>query len=112
MHENSRRRITDREMVELAQNLHGWTESVYRFGCAFVHLSSMHDYAERDPMSQITDEERESIVRHLRYYHGGPHQDHPGFSDIIPFLPQVFDKIADNLECYIVSLERDEDIEA
>src|SRR5438094_8355770 len=28
--------ITDREMVELAQSLHGWTRSVYKFGCAFL----------------------------------------------------------------------------
>ena len=110
-HERSRKRITDREMVEVAQNLHGWTEAVYRFGCAFVHLSSMHDYAERDPMSQITDEERALIVRYLRYYHGAPDDDNPSLASIVPLLPRVFKKIADNLECYIANLERDEDIE-
>lgn len=36
-------RITDREMVELADRLHGWDRSVYRFGCAFIHLSSYPD---------------------------------------------------------------------
>src|SRR5262249_40018997 len=39
--------ITDREMVELAQTLQGWTQSVYKFGCAFIHLSSFHDYQHR-----------------------------------------------------------------
>jgi hypothetical protein len=37
----TKHRVTDKEMVELANELHGWTESVYRFGCAFIHLSSL-----------------------------------------------------------------------
>jgi hypothetical protein len=45
-----RRQITDREMIDLADTLHGWTKSVYSFGCAFIHLSSLHDYRMRDPL--------------------------------------------------------------
>jgi hypothetical protein len=45
-----KRRVTDKEMVELANHLQGWTRSVYRFGCAFIHLSNFHDYQDRDPM--------------------------------------------------------------
>lgn len=60
--QGSRQRVTDRQMVELAQSLHGWTRSVYRFGCAFIHLSNMHDYKERDPVLSISDEERNAIL--------------------------------------------------
>ncbi len=42
--------ITDREMVDLANALHGWTKSVYAFGCAFIHLSHLHDYQTRGPL--------------------------------------------------------------
>lgn len=101
----SRQRVTDREMVELANKLHGWTRSVYRFGCAFIHLSNMHDYQSRDPLQQIPEDEREAILEHLRHYHGGPSQSQPTFGDIGHFLPRVYEKIADNLECYLKSLE-------
>lgn len=107
----SRKSITDREMVDLAQHLHGWTQSVYRFGCGFIHLSNFHDYRQRDPMAALTSEEREAILQHMRYYHGGPTGQNPSFQDIIPYLPQVFFKIADNLECYLAELEGDGDID-
>jgi hypothetical protein len=101
----SRRRITDRDMVSLAQQLQGWTESVYRFGCAFIHLSGFHDYQKRDPMDMISDDERQAILKHMRSYHGGPSEASPSFDDLIPYLPRVFDKIASNLECYVRDLE-------
>lgn len=100
-----RKRITDREMVNLANNLHGWTESVYRFGCAFIHLSGFHDYRERDPMDMISIDEKNAILKHMRYYHGGPPNPNPTFNDLFPYLPQVYEKIASNLECYVKDLE-------
>jgi len=108
-HNGTRRRITDHEMVELASTLQGWTRSVYRFGCAFVHLSSFHDYRERDPMAMISPDERTAILDHMRYYHGGPCGVGVSFQDMLPYLPRVFDKIADNLECYVTTLEEDGD---
>jgi hypothetical protein len=109
-HDGTRKRVTDREMVELASKLQGWTESVYRFGCAFVHLSSFHDYRERDPMAMITEDERTAILNHMRHYHGGPCEPHASFQEMLPYLPMVFDKIASNLECYIANLEADDDL--
>ncbi|WP_083850459.1 hypothetical protein [Rhodovulum sp. PH10] len=97
--------VTDREMIELAQHLHGWTASVYKFGCAFIHLSNLHDHKVRDGFLAIDASEREDIIRHLRYYHGGPSTEAAAFADIIPFFPRVFEKIADNLECYVETLE-------
>jgi hypothetical protein len=109
--EGTRRRITDREMVDLAKQLHGWTESVYRFGCAFVHLSSFHDYRDRDPMAAITEDERQAIIHHMRHYHGGPYGPEPTFQDLLPYLPMVFQKVADNLECCVKQLETDGDLD-
>lgn len=107
---DSGRRITDRGMVDLAQRLHGWTKSVYSFGCAFIHLSGFHDYRERDPMTQISDEERTAILKHMRHYHGGPPNDDASFADLSSYLPMVFEKITENLECYVKALETDRDL--
>ena len=109
-HDGTKKRVTDREMVELASRLQGWTKSVYSFGCAFIHLSSFHDYRERDPITMISDNEREAILNHMRYYHGGPCGPTVSLRDILPYLPRVFDKIASNLECYVATLETDGDL--
>lgn len=103
--------ITDREMVNLAQNLHGWTESVYKFGCDIIHLSKLHDHRSRDGFLALDASEREDIIRHLRYYHGGPSSETPIFADLVPLLPRVFEKIADNLECYVKTLESGGDLD-
>ena len=108
-HRGTRRRITDRDMVNLASKLHGWTESVYGFGCAFVHLSNFHDHGSRDPFLALSKQEREVVLHHMRYYHGGPSGPAPTFDDLVPFLPRVFEKIAGNLECYVKQLELDEE---
>ena len=103
---NSRASVTDKEMVDLAQNLQGWTKSVYKFGCAFIHLSNLHDYSDRDPLAQLPPEEREDLLTHCRYYHGGPIQEDANFSDLIPYLPRVLEKISANLQCYLGGLEK------
>ncbi len=103
--EASRGKVTDREMVDLAQSLQGWTQSVYKFGCAFIHLSNLHDYNDRDPLSLISVQEREDILHHCRYYHGGPSEPNPRFSDLVPFFPSVLEKLASNLEWYLKDLE-------
>ena len=108
---NSRRVVTDREMVDLTDELHGWTKSVYAFGCAFIHLSSFHDHRARDPLDQVSEAERKAILDQLRYYHGGPSGPSPRFTDVVPYLPMVFTEIADNLECYVKQPEQDGDIE-
>lgn len=104
-------KITDKEMVEVAQKLQGWTQSVYKFGCAFIHLSGLHDYNDRDPLALLSQEERSDILKHCRYYHGGPMQENATFDDLIQFLPRVFEKIASNLDCYLEALEHGEVLE-
>lgn len=110
-HPNTRKAITDREMVNLANYLHGWSKSVYSFGCAFIHLSNLHDHKSRDPLGQISEADRTAMLKHLRQYHGGPAGDSPTFNDVTPFLPMVFQKIADNLECYVDRIEKDENLD-
>ncbi len=98
--------VTDREMVELAQELHGWTRSVYVFGCSFIHLSNLHDYNDRDPFLLVSEQDRKSIIDHCRKYHGGPASGADSFSQLLPYLPNVFEKVSRNLECYLAKLEK------
>ncbi|EKN3347113.1 hypothetical protein O8E94_002408 [Yersinia ruckeri] len=105
---NKYKKVTDKEMVDLANEFQGWTRSVYKFGCSFVHFSNFHDYSENNPFESLSDEERYDILSHLRYYHGGPVDDKPSFAEIARYFPSVFRKISDNLECYLVSLENNE----
>ena len=99
------KKITDREMVEVSNKMKGWTLSVYKFGCAFIHFSNYHDYSESNPFDSLSSEEKRDMISHLRYYHGGPRSDHPSFSEIAAYFPRVFDKITGNLECCIKDLE-------
>jgi hypothetical protein len=102
------RDVTDREMVDLSQQLQGWTQSVYRFGCAFVHLSDFHNHFAENPFQRLSEAERRDVLSHMRNYHGGPSHDNPDMEEFSTYLPRVFDKIADNLRCYIDQLERGE----
>ena len=102
------RDVTDREMVDLSQQLQGWTQSVYRFGCAFVHLSDFHNHHAQNPFQRLTESERRDVLTHMRNYHGGPLHENLDMEEFSNYLPRVFDKIADNLKCYVEHLERDE----
>ena len=102
------RDVTDREMVDLAQQLQGWTQSVYRFGCAFIHLSDFHNHLAQNPFQRLSEAEKQDVLSHMRNYHGGPSHDNPSMEEMSGYLPRVFEKIADNLECYVEHLERGE----
>jgi hypothetical protein len=107
---NGKGRITDREMVDLSKDLFNWAKNVYEFGCAFIHLSSFHDYATRDPLESVSVAERSTIVSYLNYYHLVHLDPDAKFSEILPYLPGVFDKISSNLDCYLKILEEDGDL--
>lgn len=98
-------RIQDREMLDLANRLHGWAEYVYKFGCAYLHLSHLHEIGSSNPFRGITERERDDVLRYLRHYHHAPLTDTPTFADIEPILPSVLAKIRSNLEHYIRDLE-------
>ena len=100
------REVKDREMVNLAQDLKGWTLSVYKFGCAFVHLSDFHNHLTQNPFDKLMESEKQDILSHMRYYHGGPCHDNPNMAEVADYVPHVFEKIASNLECYVKELEQ------
>jgi hypothetical protein len=103
--------VTDRQMVDLSDNLNGWTKSVYKFGCAFIHLSPFHDYHTTNPFLLLNVEEINAIKGHLNWYHDFSLSDELSINSIAPLLPNVFNKIADNLEYYIQKLEQGEIID-
>lgn len=51
-------------MVDIAQKLQGWTQSVYKFGCTSIHLSGLHDYKDGAPLALLSQEDR--TLQHLR----------------------------------------------
>ncbi len=100
------RGVKDREIIDLAQKLQGWTQSVYKFGCAFIHLSDFHNHLVENPFNKLEESEKQDILSHMRYYHGGPRHDNPDIVEILSYVPMVFNKIASNLECYLKQLEQ------
>ncbi|ASG05408.1 hypothetical protein [Vibrio anguillarum] len=104
-HNGRNRKVTDREMVEVSDSLQGWTRSVYKFGCAFIHFSAFHNYNEENPFELLSSEEQHDVLSHMRHYHGGPSSDTPSFAEFSSYFPRVFQKIADNLEHYVRDLE-------
>lgn len=101
----SRTSVTDREMVNLADRLYGWTNSVYKLGCAFIHLSPLADYRNTNPFEQLEPSEVENIKQHLNHYHGFPLSETLTMETIIPYLQKVFQKVNMNLVGYIQNLE-------
>jgi hypothetical protein len=99
-------RITDAEMVALANGLHGWTQRVYKFGCSFIHLSLAHDFKNQDPFAALSQTDRQEIIDHVSHYHMYPLPSDFRFDDLLPILPFVFSKIRGNLECELAALER------
>jgi len=98
-------------MVELTDKLQGWTKSVYKFGCAFIHLSNRHAYNNNNPFESLPDTEKEDILSHMRHYHSGTNSDFPSFDELATYFPMVFEKIASNLESYLKELESNQTIE-
>ncbi|HBC3474072.1 TPA: hypothetical protein KDY89_004183 [Vibrio parahaemolyticus] len=103
--------VTDAMMVEISQQFAGWARSVYKFGCAFIHLSNFHGYNASNPLETISDEEKKDILDHMRHYHGGPQSDNPTFQELADYFPRVFEKIKDNLECYLDNLAEEAPID-
>lgn len=99
------RNVLDKDLVDLAQTLQGWTRSVYKFGCAFIHLSEFHNYFASNPFSNLSCTELEDIAAHLAQYHGYDPTKELSIDSIRMYIPMIFDKIHGNLECYIADLE-------
>jgi hypothetical protein len=96
--------VTDREMVDFAEGMTGWSRRVYDYGNAFVHLSSQHDYGASDPFQSLDVDERIAIVSYLQHYHAGAAAINSTFEEIADYIPKVFNKIADNLKLELDNL--------
>jgi hypothetical protein len=105
---NSREIVTDRHMVNLTGRLFGLTNSVYKLGCAFIHLSPMADYKNSNPFQQLEQTEIDDIKRHLHHYHYFNLENPLNMDTITPYLLKVLEKVSGNLECYIEHLENNE----
>lgn len=96
--------ITDREMVETVNILHGWARIAYKFGCAFIHMSYIQDWQDTDPMSVIRPDEKSDLIRYINQYHSANLKEDVAFDDLKPYLLNVFEKIYGNLSYYIETL--------
>jgi hypothetical protein len=47
----------------------------------------------------------------MSYYHGHPRHDNLDMTKLALYVPQIFEKISGNLECYLEQLEQDETID-
>lgn len=103
---NSRSIITDKQMVDLTDKLHGWTISLYKLGRAFIHLSPMANYKNSNSFQQLTQAEILDIKQHLHNYHNFSLSDDLNMETISPYLLNVLDKMSNNLACYINDLEK------
>lgn len=100
---SKKRRITDREMVDLARHLGGWEQLVYKFGCRLIHLSDFHLYLERDPFANIPADEKKQIIEYMVRYHKYPYSE-VTFEKLIEYLPAIMEKISSNITGYIEDL--------
>lgn len=98
--------ITEKDMVELSYSLFGWTKSVYKFGCAFIHLSDFHNYLVSDPFQKLSYEDREDIVKHVNNYHMTSLKSDCSIQEFYPLIMTIFEKVSGNLGCYLDSLEK------
>lgn len=99
-------RITDKDMVDLALERHGWIRQVYEYGCNLIHLSDWHDYQRNDPLNNMSEEERSGLRRKIEDFHDRE-IGNISFEMLKWHSPYAIDKIASNLECYLKQLERE-----
>lgn len=100
--------ITDREMVDLATELEGWSEYVYKLGCAFIHLSDLHSGEDADLAARLSEEQVRDIQRYVRHYHGVEISDDVRLAELFAVSSGVFRKISGNLDCYLDHIADDE----
>ena len=99
------RRITDREMVDIASQMGGWVNIIYKFGCGLIHLSNLHDHESNDPFAAAIDPiDTAEIIRYLNQYHSYPDHDIDK-QRLVEYLPKVMGKLVDNTNYYLSQIE-------
>jgi hypothetical protein len=97
--------LTDRKMVNIAQQYNHWAPEVYDFGNSFTHLTNYHDFKTTDPLLQLDASRKTAIRRYLNTYHFFSDGDAVTFNNVVPFIPRVAQKVSDNLNRYLDDLE-------
>jgi len=105
------KQVTDKNMVEKANELKGYIHYVYKFGCGFIHLSDFHDYERTNPFDKLNDTEQTDIKYYLNQYHHFPIDCPLTVENVSRLIPDVFEKISANLTCYFGKILSDEMIE-
>ena len=108
---NTNKIVTDKQMVDLANQLYGWTLFVYKLGCAFIHLSAMAYYKNSNPFLCLSVSERNDIKQFLHQYHDFPLELELNLENIIPYFDKVFNKVSGNLKCYIEDLRHNKQLD-
>lgn len=104
---NKWKQVTDRDMVDKANELKGYIHYVYKFGCRFIHLSDFHNYVTSNPFDKLTDIENADIKNYLNQYHHFPSGQELTVENITNYIPDIFEKISSNLSCYLDDIMND-----
>ena len=87
-------------VAKLSENI-GWAHHIYKFCCAFIHLSPYHDWASNNDIPHLTADIRQSIVQDIGMQNYDPLltiTEDFGFEELIPFAPHILKKLRDNMK--------------
>ena len=101
---NKRKQVTDKDMVDKANELQGYVHYVYKFGCGFIHLSNFHNYLMSNPFDNLNETEKTDIKNYLNQYHHFPVENELTVDNIANLIPNIFEKITSNLKCYFSNI--------
>lgn len=97
---NKMKNITDKDMVDIASEVKGYVQYLYKFGCGFIHLSNYHNYKTENPFDRLSLSEQIDIKFYLHQYHGFPIDSDLTIEIIEPLIPEIFNKISQNMLYY------------
>ncbi|WP_340066035.1 hypothetical protein [Ascidiimonas aurantiaca] len=106
-HNNKWKKVTDKDMVDKADELLGYVHYVYKFGCGFIHLSDLHNYATTNPFDKLNEIDKTNIKNYLNQYHQFPVDNELTVENIADYIPNVFEKISSNLTHYFGNIIND-----
>lgn len=107
-HNGKWKQVTDKDMVNKTNELKGYISYVYKLECGFIHLSDFHNYETKNPFIKLDFSEQFDIILYLHQYHNYPRDRLLTVESIAPFIPNVFEKISTNLDCYFDAILNDE----
>lgn len=108
---NKMKIITDKDMIDIASEVKGYVQYLYRFGCGFIHLSNYHNYKTDNPFDKLKLNEQIDIKFYLHQYHGYPIETNLTVESMEDLIPNIFDKISQNMLYYNEQLLKNESID-